>query len=107
MKASHSLVSSEALQVLGSTVRAARLQRRWTAAELAERLGVSRPTVAKIERGDPSVAVGTVFEAAALLDVALFEDDVTRDRYGRSKRTELALLPARARRPKPVFDDNF
>ena len=107
MKASYSLASSEALQVLGSTVRAARLQRRWTAAELAERLGVSRPTVAKIERGDPSVAVGTGFEAAALLDVALFEDDVTRDRYGRSKRTELALLPARARRPKAVFDDNF
>ena len=93
--------------MLGATIRAARLQRRWTAADLAERVGVSRPTIAKIERGDPSVAIGTVFEAATIIGVPLFDDQVTRQRYATSKRTELALLPARARRPSGTVDDDF
>lgn len=76
-------------------------------AELAERIGVSRPTMAKIERGDPSVAIGTVFEAAAVLGVPLFEGDETRSRHGAHKRVEVALLPARARRRKVVVDDDF
>ncbi len=108
MKASRlSPASREALEVLGWAVRAGRLQRRWTVAELAERVGVSRPTIAKVERGDPSVAIGTYFEAATLVGVPLFADDDARNRYAAHKRTELALLPASARRPRQVVDDDF
>jgi transcriptional regulator with XRE-family HTH domain len=99
-------VSAEALRILGSSIRAGRLRRHWTVENLAERVGVSSPTMVKVERGDPTVAVGTMFEAAALVGVTLFEvADDERARYGLLKRTELALLPATARPARTVNDD--
>lgn len=96
----------EALQILGDSIRAGRLSRRWTVSELAERVGVSRPTVQKIERGDPSVAIGTMFEAAVLVGVPLFEaSDRNRQQYRFLKRTELALLPSSARQLRKLDDD--
>ena len=38
--------------------------------EVAERVGVSVPTIRKVESGDPTVAIGTVFEVASLLGIA-------------------------------------
>jgi transcriptional regulator with XRE-family HTH domain len=103
-----SSVSIEASSILGSSIRAARLRRRWTIEELAERVGVSRPTIIKIEKGDPSVAIGTAFEAATLVGVPLFAaDSAERERYGVLKRAELALLPAAARTRTQDIDDNF
>ena len=99
-------LAAEALQILGVSIRAGRLRRRWTVAELAERVGVSRPTIAKVERGDPSAAIGTVFEAAALVGVPLFEQsDTGRHRYALLKQAELALLPSSARTPRKLNDD--
>lgn len=97
----------EALELLGGSIRAARLRRKWTAAELAERVGVSRPTLASIERGDPTVAIGSVFEAAAIVGVPLFDGELTRRRSAAQLRTELALLPTRARRANTATDDDF
>ena len=75
--------------------------------ELAERTGVSRPTINKVEQGDPGVAIGTVLEAAVLVGVPLFDvDPDVRDRYRAQKRSELALLPSRAR-PRRKVDDDF
>jgi len=102
-----SKVTREALQLLAEAVRAGRLQRGWTAAELAERVGVSRPTIVSVERGDPGVAIGTVLEAAQLVGVPLFDADPDAlERYRAYKRTELALLPAAAR-PRRKVDDDF
>jgi transcriptional regulator with XRE-family HTH domain len=95
----------EAAQLLGSMIRVGRLRRRWTMAELAERVGVSRQTLAKIEHGDPTVAIGTCFEAAHLVDVPLFDSEDNRNRLAAYKRAELALLPASAR--KVTVDDDF
>lgn len=87
-------VAREAAALLGQRVRLGRRERRWTVAELAERVGVSHVTITKVERGDPTVALGTAFEAAALVGVTLFDDDPTRRRIeaeGISNR--LAVLP--------------
>lgn len=93
--------------MLAQATRAGRLRRRWTVRELAERVGVSIPTIIKVERGDPSVAIGTVIEAAVLVGVPLFDaDSKTRARYAAQQAAELALLPAAAR-PGPVIDDDF
>lgn len=87
-------------------MRLARLQRRWTADELAERIGAHRETVAKIERGDPTVGLGVAFEAASLLGVVLFDpDDDRRAIELRRISDQLALLPQRARAPR--VDDDF
>ena len=52
------------------------------------------------------MAIGTVFEAAMLVGVPLFDahPDI-RGRYGAQVRAELALLPAAARPCRKVDDD--
>lgn len=89
-------VAREAARLLGAQIRAARLERGWTMPELAERAGVSRYTLLKVEHGDPSVLLGTALDCAALVGVPLFFDDEQRLRV-ESARTP--LLPKRARPP--------
>ena len=79
-------VTLEAARLLGSRVALARRERRWTIAELAERVGASVVTIRKVERGDPTVALGTALETAVLVGVTLFhEDPVRRSLGGRSR----------------------
>lgn len=76
--------------------------------ELAERLGIGRHTVMAIEKADPSVAVGTFLEAAALLGVPLMAPDRAQLEAGRSlQQTILRLLPTRARKATARIDDDF
>lgn len=107
MKAPSSLsrLTQEGLRLLGAKVRLGRKTRRWTVDELAERVGVSAPTIRKIERGDPTVAIGTAFEAATLVGVPLFSADAERRALEADRvAAQLAVLPASVRRP-PVDDD--
>ena len=98
----------DAAQLLGTRIAAARRARRMTEAELAERLGISRPTVRRVERGDLGVALGTVFDAAALLGVPLFDPDPDRVRLELARATDqLRLLPARVRRSTSPGADDF
>ncbi len=50
----------------GERLRLARLRRRLTALVVAERANISRPTLAKAERGDPSVTLGTYLRILAI-----------------------------------------
>ena len=96
----------EAARLLGSRVAAARRERRWTLAELAERVGASVVTIRKVERGDPTVALGTAFEAATLVGVALFhEDPARRAQEAEVVQARLAVLPASVRLSD--VDDEF
>ena len=52
-------------------------------------------TASKIERGDPAVSIGTVFEAARLVGVDLYGDQAAL--AGDVAARELALLPRRGR----------
>jgi transcriptional regulator with XRE-family HTH domain len=88
-----------ALQILGTQLATARRTRRWRLADLAERAGVSIPTVRNIEHGSPTVAIGTVFEVAHLLGVPLYGADSgaeLRSIHGRFV-DRMAVLPARVR----------
>jgi transcriptional regulator with XRE-family HTH domain len=96
----------EAAQLLGEQIRLARLERRWTLEELAERVGVNHTTLRKVERGDLTVGLGPALEAAVLVGVPLF--DVDSARLGPERRdtqARLAMIPSRARRPKAVDVD--
>lgn len=102
--------TSTAAELLGAEIAVARRQRGWSAQELAERLGTTRVTLGKIERGDPSVGLGLAFEAAALVGVPLFHDDPGRlDADLAGARQKLALLPDRVRGPRRSADvvDDF
>jgi transcriptional regulator with XRE-family HTH domain len=98
----------EAARLLGARIRLARLERRWTLEELAERVGVNHNTIRKVERGDLTVGLGPAFEAAAVVGVSLFHADPERRQLeAREVQTRLALVPARARRPVTEIDDDF
>lgn len=59
-KSSHAPIHIlEHLQWWGSEIRRQRIEQRLTAAELALRIGVSHPTIGRIEKGDGSVAVSS------------------------------------------------
>lgn len=92
--------------LLGARVKLARRERGWTLQELADRVGVTHPTMAKVERGDPSVRLGVAFEAAALVGVPLFHEDRARVRLEAGRiEDRLALLPRAVRTPTDVDDD--
>lgn len=97
----------DAARLLGEQVRLARLERRWSQRELAERAGITVPTLRKVERGDLGVALGTALELAALVGVPLFHEDREFLRMDLERTTaRRALLPQRVRSSqRPVRDD--
>ena len=52
-------VTEKILQTMGEQIKLARLRRNISAELVAERAGISRATLWKVEKGDPSVAMGT------------------------------------------------
>lgn len=93
-------------KLLGRMVRLGRVERRLTIADLAERVGVTDQTIRRLERGDPTVALGITLEAAVIAGVPLFGDDDARRRLeARHVDDRLALLPKSVR--EPVVSDAF
>lgn len=95
----------DAARLLGAQVAAARRRRRWPATRVAEQANISVTTLRKVERGDPSVALGTMLEVAVLVGVPLFgvQADDLADLAGRVE-DRLALLP---RRVTPIGDEGL
>lgn len=104
----HLPATTDAVSVLGSQLAAARRRQRRTMADVADRAGITRKTLGKIEAGDPTVTIGIVFDVAAVLRVPLFgaSGRALADLAARG-RTELALLPARIDPTIPEVDDDF
>jgi transcriptional regulator with XRE-family HTH domain len=75
---------AKTLSIMGEQIRLARLRRNITVDTVVNRSGVSRATVWKIEKGDPSVSIGAytrVLNAIGMLDdLLLIAKD---DEYGR------------------------
>jgi len=86
------------LRKLGQDIRAARRRRRIKAAILAERAGISSPTLRKIEKGEPGVSMGMY--ARVLFSLGMIERlaalaDVKNDDLGLMLEEE--KLPERVR----------
>ena len=97
-----------AVELLGTLVQLERKSRRMTAQDMAERLGIDRSTLQRLEQGDPKVELGLAFEACAILGIPLFEEDVngiTTRLNDAGKR--LALLPRRVRSTQLKVSDDF
>jgi transcriptional regulator with XRE-family HTH domain len=85
------LQSDTKLQNLGSRLRAERLRRNEAQATFAARIGVSVPTLRKMESGDPTVLVGfwsialDVLDRAGDLDAILAEPEDLFTKYDQMK----------------------
>ena len=107
-KRSYSRYALEALELLGKTVRHGRIQRRMSANELAERIGISRGTLQRIEKGGPRVEIGLMVEAAVIVGVKLFVSDERQLRSHSSRMDDrLAVLPKHVCKAAADIDDDF
>ncbi len=104
----YSKYALEAVTLLGEQIKLGRKQRKWSEKNLAERAGISRATLQKIERGEMSSAIGLVFEVATLVGVNLFEQDkLPLSRHIEQTRDKIALLPKRIKAKTKVVHDDF
>ena len=96
-------------EILGKRIRAARKEERMPERELADRVGISRSTLRKIERGNMRVELGVTLEAALVVGVPLMgAPDVSMLRTERAWLNDrLALLPQRARSKEAELVTDF
>ena len=107
-KRTYSQYSIEATYLLGSQIKLARKQNKWTETDLATRAGISRATLQKIEKGDLSCAIGLVFEVATIVGCPLFESDKTSLNINIDRTLDkIALLPKSIHKSKKEIDDDF
>lgn len=104
----YSQYAQDAALLLGEHIKLARKRHKWSELALAERAGISRATLQKIERGDMGCAIGLFFEVATLVEIPLFEQDAPP--LGKSieqVRDKIALLPKRIKTRTRVVKDDF
>ncbi|NUM70319.1 MAG: transcriptional regulator [Ignavibacteriaceae bacterium] len=89
----------KSLALLGENIKLARLRRRLRTTQIAERAGISRPTLLAIEKGSPKVAIG--YYAQVLFVLGLISDlkDVALDDVFGRKIQDIGLV-VKKRAPK-------
>lgn len=92
-------------QELGQFIRGARIKRRWTQKDLAERAAISITTLQRLESGHSAIAFSVILMVCWLLDIPWKADiDAGQAEYLKS----LANERQRARqRVEDNLDDNF
>ena len=87
------------IELLGQHIAIARKRRGETQAQWALRLGVSQPTMARIERGDPSVAMASYAMCLWLVNPAVAVADLIAPQ---NDQAALEREVARVRRPRKL-----
>lgn len=82
------------IEAMGQRLRTARMARGMTQANLAERVGVDRTTIGKLEAGDPSTSLSTVLRVLSTLGL---ERDI--DRIAAADEVGAQLAADSLRRP--------
>jgi DNA-binding XRE family transcriptional regulator len=97
-----------AISNLGLMIKNCRLERGISQQDLADRLNVSRFTIMAIEKGDPKVAVGAVFEAAYIIGIPLMGGEMEGLKSLSLNLAKVStVLPKRAPKNAAEPDDDF
>lgn len=104
----YSKYTREAVKLLGKQIQLGRKERRWSENELAERAGIARATLQRIEKGDLAGTIGLAFEVATLVGIKLFDAE-SESLGGQIDATEkrIALLPKHIHPARKAVDDEF
>lgn len=98
--------AQKTISVLGENIKLARLRRKFSAEQVAERADISRPTLVSIEKGNPNVTIGAYVKVLSVLGL---ENDIMEvakdDKLGR--RLQDAKLMVRERAPKIFINDKL
>ena len=91
--------SEKELEALGQRLKDARLRRRFSMETVCARADISRPTLYKVENGDPSVAMGIYVQVLRVLGMVenlslIAKEDVL------GRRLQDESLPQRKRAPR-------
>ncbi len=109
--AAHALppIALGSLRRLGENIAIARVRRRESQRAWAERMGVSIPTLIRLEKGDPTVSMGAYAGALWLMsrvqglaDIAAPETDL-----GALEADVRSALRRRSRRPTPSLEPRY
>lgn len=104
----YSRYSRDAVELLGKLIRAARIERMLTTQDVADRAGISRGLLQRIEKGDLKCEIGAVFEVATIVGVTLFDsNDSMMGAHIRHTEGKLVLLPKSIRKKRKAVDDDF
>ena len=105
----YSRYTREAAALLGKLIKLGRKERKWTEHDLADRAGISRATLQKIEKGELNVAMGLMFETAVLVGVKLFDGERSSlvSHIARAEDKLAVLSSAVRKRRKVSVDDDF
>jgi len=104
----YSRYTQTALALFGQSIRAERLAGRMTAEQVAQRVGISRALLRRIETGDPGCTIGVAFEVAAIVGVPLFtEDPAALNALQKVSGEKLALMPKAIRQSRKAVKDDF
>lgn len=107
-KRSYARYTLAATTLLGQMIALERKGQKMTAQDLADRLGVTRHTLRRIENGDPKVELGIALEACTLLGIPLFGGSKKMiDQQIRTGERHLMLMPKAVHpsRTRKVDDD--
>jgi transcriptional regulator with XRE-family HTH domain len=91
--------AQKTVSVLGENIKLARLRRKYSTQQVAERANISRPTLMSLEKGNPNVSIGAYVKVLTVLGLEKDILDVAKDdELGR--RLQDAKLIIRERAPK-------
>lgn len=86
------------LQQLGERLKLARLRRKLSNAVVAQRAGISRSSLYKVEAGNPGATIGTYLRVMAVLGLEADINGLAADDKVGRKLQDLSLAPAAAPR---------